>query len=647
MLLLLCPKLALAALTITNVSPADPAFVKATPITVTATVTGATGTVSVKVDNGNGTSVDAISAGNVWTASNVPLAFEFTNDPNLVNTLTITAQDDDGPVTQVIHVTLDKTVPTVAITVPADSDPDTAGKQFTTGFASIDVSGTATDNDPNATLTVGAGFFPSPVTVDNGTWTDKHVTLSAGANTITATYRDRAGNVASDTITITRTTVCAQPDFPLPTGDPNDPKSFAVDRDDDLPDARPDDPNTCDVRPAFRDIPTDPNDAPFQPPAQVGSCTLRAAVQKANLHPGPDYIRLFGARKIVLTRSGAHEDQAARGDLDITSDTSIIGSARDSVVIDGKKLGDRVFDVAAGVRLQLIQLTVQAGHTPKPDKNNPNSVEAGGCIRSAGRLELNNVALLSCGSDQDGGALALEDGNAVVTCGVVARNQAKGNGGAISSANVPLTIRNSTLSLNSAGGRGGAVSIAGDDGSLDLILTNDTLSQNKSKASGGALDVGDMVDATINNLTFANNSAKAGSSISSSGSGAVSFSNTIFGDKSKSSCDPNSPEPVVSQGNNLELGDSCHLQTATLDDHPNTDPQLEPLATNNGTPTHKLKDTSPAVDAGGTVKACEDLDQRDVERGDWPGVAGDPNTAKATPPFCDIGALELRTAAPQ
>lgn len=654
-LLLLCPAAAFGAISITINSPADGAFVSSATVSVAATVTG-NGTVTVSVNG-----IPAPPFGNVFIAPDVPLTDQ---SPN---TLTLTANDDDGvPAMKSITVWRDSSVPILTISNPPDDDtstPDTI--TTTTGHTFLKIQGTVADtepsdpNDPNkptftGTLTMTSGFFPTTVTVDNAGSFSQLVNLSEGANTITVRYTDKAGNASTKTVVITRTRVCStKTDFPPPTGDPNDvagSQNYIVDRDDDLPDASLDDPN-CDVRPQWRPIPSDPNDpnTPFVPPSVVGHCTLRAAVQQANHHPGPDTISLFGTRKIVLTRKGGPEGtpgDAALGDLDVTDDLRIAGGSRDAIVIDGKKLGDRVFDVAPNVRFELVNLTVENGRTPKPDPNDPNApVERGGCIRSQGRLDVRNVAALSCTSDDAGGAFSLEDGNAAMVCAVVARNKAKTDGGAIRSEGVTLALRNSTLSINSASGRGGGISMTGNEDPNNLVLTNDTLSQNKAKVAGGALDLGTQVTATLNNLTFANNAAKAGSSISTTDNASVSFSNSIFGDKSKSSCDPNSPEPVVSAGSNIERGDTCHL--ASLGDMPLTDPQLLPLATNNGTPTHLLKDTSPAIDAGGkkNAAACETLDQRDVERGRWPS---DPNqTSDSTPPFCDIGAVELRTAAPQ
>ena len=73
-----------------------------------------------------------------------------------------------------------------------------------------------------------------------------------------------------------------------------------------------------------------------------GKCTLRAAVQEANCHPGPDVISLVpdavnGTESLtyVLDNVGPQEDQAATGDLDIMDDLSIIGAGALRTTIDG------------------------------------------------------------------------------------------------------------------------------------------------------------------------------------------------------------------------------------------------------------------------------------------------------------------------
>jgi hypothetical protein len=631
LLLLICPAIAAANPAITIDSPASHSFTKSD--LVKATVTG-TGTLAVTM-NGVTAAVDPNDPNHPNTfLAHVPLTTQDPLDPNN-STVTVDATDDDGPSSASVTFTFDDQVPVIDVQLvsPPITDPNT-----TTGFASLRIVGSMSDNDPNASRVVRVRGFSRPL-VPSASGFDQRVELARGGNPIVFTATDRAGNTVTRVFQITRTIVCQDPNFPI--SDPNAiPTTYFVDRTDDLPDPIPDD-GICDVRPDLRGDP-DPNNPPFTPP--IRHCTLRAAIQTANRHSGDDKIQL-GNAVYVLTRERVAGDAEgdASGDLDITENLRIVGAGRDSTIIDARKLGDRVFDVADGVHLQLLSLSIGGGRTPKPA--DPNDAEGGGCLRSRGPLQANNVAVLSCKSDGPGGALSLEDPNAsaTLTCAVVARSQSKTDGGAIAVDGAPLTLRNSALSLNSAGRRGGAVSMIGGEDPLALVLKNVTVSQNKSKLAGGALDLGASVTATINNCTFANNVAKAGATLSTTNDGNALISNSILGDKSKLACDPNSPEPVVSMGGNVERDETC-LVSPTADDLVNVDPKLDKLATNNasnGTPTHALKLGSLAIDFAGRQTPCEPLDARDVERGDFPRTDNPPDSSTASPPFCDSGALEL------
>ncbi len=547
-----------------------------------------------------------------------------------------------------VTFTFDDQVPDVVaeITSPPLADPNA-----TTGFASLRLVGGMTDNDPNLTGQLFArgstvpGFQLDP-NDPNGAF-GKRVPLSPGLNVIIARGRDRAGNINDQTFRITRAIVCQEPNFPI---SGTSFATYSVDRNDDLPDADLAD-DVCDVRKDLRPDP-DPNSPPFTPPRQ--KCTLRAAIQTANHHPGDDQILLNNNGLIVLRRQGAGEDAAVTGDLDVTENLRIVGNGRDTAIIDGSRLGDRVFDVHPKlgdpneVHLQLLHLTVENGRTAKPA--DPNDAEGGGCLRVQGDLRTNSVAFLGCKSDGSGGAVLLEDANttANITCSIVARSQSKKDGGAIAVDEAQLTLRNSTLALNSAGRRGGAISALGNADPNDLVLTNVTVSQNKAKLAGGALDLGAGATAEINNCTFANNGARAGSTLSTTDDGKATISNSILGD-AKLACDPNSPEPVDSMGGNVDRGITC-IPVPAAGDQTNVDPKLDKLATNkasNGPPTQGLKIGSPAIDQGGTgLVACEPLDARDVERGDWPHADNAPGSETKSPPFCDVGALELFVTPP-
>ncbi len=93
--------------------------------------------------------------------------------------------------------------PAVGITSPASGD--------TVATPSVTVSGTASDNVGLSSLTVGG----KAVSVEpNGTWTTS-VPLTVGANTITATATNEAGNTKSASITVTYTPVSSPPPPPV------------------------------------------------------------------------------------------------------------------------------------------------------------------------------------------------------------------------------------------------------------------------------------------------------------------------------------------------------------------------------------------------------------------------------------------------
>jgi hypothetical protein len=617
--------------------------------TVQMGVSNITGTVVVTVRLTGGTPFtavpDAVFEG-VWTVVDLGLV---TQDPLIESNtaLHIVATDDTGSAEMDRTYTFDDQKPTSTMTISPPPPGDPNAHEFTTTLKSIRVTGGEMhDNDPHTVLAISARGVT--ITPDDGdSFSSQRIALAPGLNVIFAPLRDRAGNTPEPTFRITRLTVCDDPNYPIPDSDPDTPDpvgtTYSVDRLDDLPDPIPDD-DICDVRPDLRGDSGDP----FVPPL-AGHCTLRAAIQTANHHPGDDTILIF-SNKVPLRFQGVPGDTegAASGDLDVTDDLRIVGSGRDTAFIDGSKLKDRVFDVKDGVTLQLLKLTVQGGRAPKGD--DPSNPEGGGCIRSHGKLQANNVAFLNCKADGAGGAILSqppEDPEALsggaLTCAIVARSQSKSDGGGLAIDGTPWSVRNSTLSLNSAGVRGGAISALAGETPQDLVITNVTISTNKARQAGGALDLGAGVTAKINNTTFAGNTAKADSTFSTIDGGQVEVANSILGDK-KRACVPAGPQPFLSKGGNVERENSCIAAPATGDQQ-NVDPKLDRLRTNSGPPTHALLLGSPAIDHAGTgPQACEPLDARDVERGDWPRADNAPGTGIDP---CDAGAFELEvTPAP-
>jgi GH25 family lysozyme M1 (1,4-beta-N-acetylmuramidase) len=143
--------------------------------------------------SGNGTASGTTS----WTANSISLA-------SGANVITVTAYDAAGnhtPATLTVTYTPpDTTAPSISITSP------TTGSTYSTNNSTISLRGTASDNVGVTSVT-----WTNQQTGANGTasgstsWTASSITLASGANVITVTAYDAAGNHTPATLTVTYT----------------------------------------------------------------------------------------------------------------------------------------------------------------------------------------------------------------------------------------------------------------------------------------------------------------------------------------------------------------------------------------------------------------------------------------------------------
>jgi len=95
----------------------------------------------------------------------------------------------------------------------------------------------------------------------------------------------------------------------------------------------------------------------------TGECTLRAAIQEANAHPGRDKV-ILGSGHFLLSIPGAGEDGGMTGDLDVRDPLLITGAGMGVTVIDGNRL-DSVLHVVEEVSndnsIALEDLTLRGG----------------------------------------------------------------------------------------------------------------------------------------------------------------------------------------------------------------------------------------------------------------------------------------------
>lgn len=232
-----------------------------------------------------------------------------------------------------------------------------------------------------------------------------------------------------------------------------------------------------------------------------GICTLRAAVQEANALPGADAITV-PAGHYDLTISGADEDHAATGDLDIREELTITGDRDVTTVIDANR-EDRVFHIL-GVDASISDLTVTKGD---PD----DLWYSGGGIYNGrdedyheGALTLSNVYVKNNHvAGWGGGILSL--GPLTVTNSIITDNVATGNGGGIRSRGT-LYLHDTTVYSNAAGVYGAGIS------ALRIILKDSVVGGNSlvgdTNHKGGGLHV--AISALIEDSAIGHNTLRDG-----------------------------------------------------------------------------------------------------------------------------------------
>ncbi|MGA9752459.1 MAG: Ig-like domain-containing protein, partial [Acidobacteriota bacterium] len=161
-------------------SPADNGVVNATPVTLTGYIQDAhPETLTV-----NGSAVGSPGQ----SSFSAPVALT-----EGANVITLTATDRAGNSSSLAwHVMLKTTAPTVTVTSPLDGLVTRQMEAAVSGTVSAD----AVMVDVNG----------QPASLANGTFAAQHVPLTEGANTLTATARDAAGNAAAAAVHVTRDT---------------------------------------------------------------------------------------------------------------------------------------------------------------------------------------------------------------------------------------------------------------------------------------------------------------------------------------------------------------------------------------------------------------------------------------------------------
>ena len=179
--------------TITSPTGADSHSTTAATLTISGTAADAFGIAQITWTNSRGGGGTATGT-TAWSAPGIAL------QPGS-NVLTVTARDTSGnTATDTLTVTrTDSTAPTVTITIPTEA------ATHSTSNASVALGGRASDDFGVTEVRWASDKGASGVATGTASWTVASVALSAGANVITVTALDAAGQSATDTLTITRT----------------------------------------------------------------------------------------------------------------------------------------------------------------------------------------------------------------------------------------------------------------------------------------------------------------------------------------------------------------------------------------------------------------------------------------------------------
>jgi len=388
------------------------------------------------------------------------------------------------------------------------------------------------------------------------------------------------------------------------------------------------------------------------------ACTLRAAIQEANILSDPVTVMVPDATYVLSAPNLPDDDEGAIGDLDVTGDVTLVpvGGGSNIDLQDQPEI-DAAFEVHPGGRLRLTGIRIQdsfnAGIVNRGELHFAdaiiNGVGGSAIYNKGGSVEVLRARLVEnlgfAEIDPESGVLVTVAGGITNLGGTVSVRESAilasfGSAGALSNISTPagdalLVVVNSTLTANNAlgititgsvpfsvdpleifvGGSGGAIFQEELGGSATSILRSTTILRGKAEVAGGGIFVG---------------------------GGTVEIMNTVL---SENTVGDTTPEDcvgsLVSAGYSLleAPGPDCDLVSGP-GDRIGVPADLGPTSLEGGGPTDTSlpAPSSPLVN-GGDPAGCRDwipdADPQPLLTRDQRGLP------RVSAGRCDIGAVEL------
>jgi CSLREA domain-containing protein len=229
----------------------------------------------------------------------------------------------------------------------------------------------------------------------------------------------------------------------------------------------------------------------------LGECTLRGAIMETNGLPGLDHVVVpFGTYSLAINPSGGND--AASGDLNVTSDLALIGDGAAITIIQGSGGWlERLFRIE-GVYAQISGVTIRNGGRNFSTGTNCASAAGGGLCNSGTLTILDNVIRDNRGLSNGGGGL-YNVGTLAVLSTTVMNNPI---GGGIYSVGT-LTLANSQVLSNTAG----STSVGGIYSEGTLLIRDSLIASNTIPTASGGGIIAWTGSATLINTLVRSNSA--------------------------------------------------------------------------------------------------------------------------------------------